>query len=81
MQIQQYEWEVDPMSGEQSSEPEWVVRGKTIAELIRELQTFEDQTLKVEVSIDDGNTRRPISLVKRSSGTCLLVYCGSEDSP
>jgi len=69
------------MSGEQSSEPEWVVRGKTIAELIRELQTFEDQTLKVEVSIDDGNTRRPISLVKRSSGTCLLVYCGSEDSP
>lgn len=67
------------MSNQKSSEPEWVVRGKTIAQLIEELQTFEDQTLKVEISTDDGNSRRPISLVGKSNGVCLLKYCGSED--
>lgn len=61
-----------------SKEPDWVTRGKTIRELIDDLKTFENQELRVFISIDDGETRKPISLAKRSQGHCLLVYCGSE---
>ncbi len=53
--------------------PRWVNRGKTIRELIDELETFEDQDLPVEISVDNGGTRKPISLVKKSKGVCLLV--------
>jgi hypothetical protein len=61
-----------------SDDLSWVVRGKTIRELIEELGTFEDQDLEVLISVDDGDLRRPISLVKKSQGACLLVYCGND---
>jgi GT2 family glycosyltransferase len=54
-------------------QPAWVNRGKTIRQLIRELQSFKDQDLVVEISVDDGKTRKAISLVKKSQGNCLLV--------
>lgn len=63
------------MSHKNNNVPVWVSRGKTIRELIQELQTFEDQGLEVQISVDDGETRRPISLVKKSRGCCLLVNC------
>lgn len=63
------------MTDEQNSPPDWVTRGKTIRELIVELLSFEDQDLKVYISVDDGDTRKPISLVKKSKGACLLVNC------
>lgn len=59
-------------------EPEWVTRGKTIRQLIEELGTFENQNLEVKISVDDGVSRRPISLVGKSQGCCLLVYCGGD---
>ncbi|MFL9583795.1 hypothetical protein [Stenotrophomonas sp. AB1(2024)] len=52
--------------------PEWVTRGKTIESLIRELMTFEDKHLPVEISFDDGITSRPISLVGKLNGKCVL---------
>jgi hypothetical protein len=52
---------------------EWVVRGKSISELIEELQSFEDQSLMVEISLDDGVSSKPISLVVKSKGRCLLM--------
>jgi len=52
--------------------PEWVTRGKTIEGLIRELMTFEDKHLPVEISFDDGITSRPISLVGKLNGKCVL---------
>lgn len=55
---------------------DWMTRGKTIAQLIAELRSFDDQELIVELSVDDGATRRPVSLVERSDGACLLVYSG-----
>jgi hypothetical protein len=61
-----------------SKEPVWVTRGKTIRELIEELSTFEDQELEIRISVDDGELRKPISLVKKSQGHCLLVYCGKD---
>lgn len=61
-----------------SKEPAWVTRGKTIRELVEELSTFENQDLEVRISVDDGETRKSISLIKKSQGHCLLVYCGKD---
>lgn len=63
-----------------SKEPDWVLRGKTIRQLIAELRTFEDQDLLVEVSLDGGATHRPISLVKKSGSKCLLVNSANPGS-
>jgi hypothetical protein len=58
-----------------SIEPDWVTRGKTIRQLIIELQTFEDQDLEVHISTDDGTTSKCISLVTKSNGRALLKNC------
>ena len=61
---------------------DWVTCGKTIRQLIEELQTFEDLDVEVRISIDDGATHKPISMVGNellSDGTthiCLLEYAG-----
>ncbi|MNJ05317.1 hypothetical protein D3C73_1665620 [compost metagenome] len=52
---------------------EWTTRGKTIAQLIQELKSFEDQQMVVEISIDGGESTHPISLVGKSEGRCLLM--------
>lgn len=59
-----------------SDKPAWVTRGKTIAELIAELRSFEDQTIEVRISVDDGATHRPISLVGKEGGVCVLSFSG-----
>lgn len=64
------------MNSKKTAHPEWMYRGKTIRGLIQELQSFEDQELEVQISIDDGETRKPISLVGKYDGRCLLVFCG-----
>ena len=64
------------MAVEKTIQPEWMNRGKTIRQLIQELQSFENQELEVKISVDDGNTKRPISLVLKSEGLCLLAFCG-----
>jgi hypothetical protein len=61
------------MNTKPTVQPDWVVRGKTIRQLIKELQSFENQDLLVEISLDGGDTHKPISLVKKSGQTCLLV--------
>jgi len=64
--------------------PDWVIRGKTIKQLISELKTFENQDMEVRISIDDGNSFRPISLVTcehtddEAGRFCGLINC--EDS-
>lgn len=55
--------------------PEWVVRGKSIRQLIKELQSFSDLDIEVRISLDDGETHKPISLVEKSEGYCVLVNC------
>ena len=53
------------MAGEINQNPEWVTRGKTIRQLIKELQTFDDQDIEVRISVDDGETFKCISIVTR----------------
>ncbi len=56
-----------------NEKPEWVTRGKPIRQLIKELQSFENQDMEVRISLDDGETHKPISLVEKVDGLCLLV--------
>ena len=56
----------------------WEFKGKTIEGLIRELQSFSDQTLLVEISIDGGESAYPISLVVKDEGKCKLFFVGRE---
>lgn len=52
--------------------PEWIGRGKTVAQLIQELRSFEDQSLEVRISIDGGESLQPISLVTKRGGYAVL---------
>ncbi len=52
----------------------WETEGKTISQLINELKSFEDQELEVRVSIDDGDTHFPISIVEKDDGKCVLSF-------
>lgn len=58
--------------------PDWITRGKTISELIEELRSFEDQTLMVEISVDGGVSKKPISLVGKEDDVCVLFNCESD---
>jgi hypothetical protein len=62
------------------SSPEWTRRGKSVKELIAELQTFENQELEVRISIDSGDTSVPISLVGKSEEKYALLM-NFEDVP
>jgi hypothetical protein len=53
--------------------PNWVTRGKTIRQIISELQSFEDQDMEVRMSLDYGNSHRCISIVQRHDDYCVLV--------
>ena len=67
------------MSEQLNNNPEWITRGKTIKQLIKELQTFDNLDLEVKISIDDGKTYKCISLVENlyESDTrfCGLANC------
>ena len=63
-------------------DPEWTRRGKTVAGIMSELQSFEDQNLEVRISIDDGRTSLPISLVAKVDGRfAMLLNCQREPEP
>ena len=53
--------------------PEWTSRGKTVAQLIKELLTFENQEIEVRISVDGGETSFPISLVGKANGKFALL--------
>jgi hypothetical protein len=56
----------------------WENRGKTVRGLIKELQSFENDELMVEISLDGGVTGKPISLVGKQDGKCLLMNISNE---
>lgn len=60
--------------------PDWTSRGKTVAQLIEELRTFENQNMEVRISLDDGATSFAISLVGKSGGNYALLM-NSQDVP
>lgn len=62
--------------------PDWTSRVKTVAQLIAELRTFENQDLEVRISLDDGDTSYPISLVGKLNGKyAALMNCQDVKTP
>jgi hypothetical protein len=62
--------------------PEWTSKGKTVAHLIEELLSFEDQGMEVRISLDGGDTSLPISLVGKSNGKyAVLKNCQDIPTP
>jgi len=56
--------------------PDWTSKGKTVAHLIEELRSFENQEMEVRISLDGGETSFPISLVGKLSGKyAVLLNC------
>jgi hypothetical protein len=55
------------------TDPEWTSRGKTIAHLIRELQSFEDKDMEVRISLDQGVTSYAISLVGKYNNNYAVL--------
>lgn len=66
------------MNEKLAKRPEWVTRGKTIWQLIKELQSFENQDLFVEISIGGWDDHKPISLVGKHGDLCLLRNCEND---
>lgn len=59
--------------------PGWASRGKTVAQLIEELKTFENQQLEVRISVNGGLTSLPISiLTKRENKYAMIENCQDE---
>ncbi|TFW27765.1 hypothetical protein [Massilia horti] len=62
------------------SNADWPSRGKSVSQLIKELQSFENQDMEARISIDGGASSVPISLVgKFNNRFALLLNC--EDTP
>jgi len=59
---------------------DWTTCGKSIRQLIQELQTFENQDLEVRISLDAGETHKPISSIGKEGDednvVCVLKFCG-----
>ena len=53
---------------------QWEDRTKTIKELIKELQSFEDQNLIVMITNDEGETFNSVKLVSK-------VFVANKDDP
>ncbi len=47
----------------EESDNQWGANSKSISQVIKELQTFEDQELTVMVSSDGGETFKPVKLI------------------
>ena len=54
---------------------EWGTKEKSIAQIIEELNTFEDQELTVMVSSDGGKTLRPVKLLGKEFDKDNKAYC------
>jgi hypothetical protein len=64
------------------SSPQWARQGKTVRQLIEELQTFENQEMEVRISIDSGDTSVALSLVGKSADKyALLIHCAPLPGP
>ena len=58
-----------------TTQNEWSTKEKSIAQIIKELNTFEDQELTVMVSSDGGKTLRPVKLLGKEFDKDNKAYC------
>ena len=58
-----------------TTQNEWGAKEKSIAQVIDELKTFEDQELMVMVSSDGGKTLKPVKLLGKEFDKDNKAYC------
>ena len=58
-----------------TNQNEWGEKDKSIAQVIKELNTFEDQDLMFMVSSDGGETLRPVKLLGKEFDKDNKAYC------
>jgi adenosyl cobinamide kinase/adenosyl cobinamide phosphate guanylyltransferase len=58
-----------------TTQNEWSTKEKSIAQIIKELNTFEDQELTVMVSSDGGKTLMPVKLLGKEFDKDNKAYC------
>ncbi len=58
-----------------TTQNEWGAKEKSIAQIIEELNTFEDQELMVMVSSDGGETLRSVKLLGKAFDKDNKAYC------
>ena len=58
-----------------TTQNEWSTKETSIAQIIEELNTFEDQELMVMVSSDGGKTLRPVKLLGKEFDKDNKAYC------
>lgn len=58
-----------------TTQNEWSTKEKSIAQIIEELNTFEDQELMVMVSSDGGKTLKPVKLLGKEFDKDNKAYC------
>ena len=67
-----------------SLNPAWKTRGKSVRQLIKEMQSFDDLNMEVRISVDDGKTFHVISLVGRhhvkGDKPNFVYFCGLTNS-
>lgn len=54
--------------------PAWVYQGKSIHQVIEELDTFDNPDLEVLISIDYGENQAPLGAIKSKDGRYLVLY-------
>ena len=58
-----------------NNQHEWGAKEKSIAQIIEELNAFEDQELMVMVSSDGGKTLKPVKLLGKEFDKDNKAYC------
>jgi hypothetical protein len=58
--------------------PAWVYQGKSVRQVLEELNTFECLDLEVFVSIDYGDSCFPLMSIQREGACYLLCSCDGE---
>ncbi len=52
---------------------DWINRGKTVAQMIEELKSYENQQLEVRISIDGGETSYPVSILTKRQNKYAII--------
>ena len=62
------------MTQKSNTQPDWLIKGKSISGLTKELETYENSDFEVLISVDGGATLKQISLL----GKAVIngkIYC------
>ena len=66
---------IDESPQNTEAQQEAVTRRKSIRQVIAELHSFEDQDLEVRLSLNSGFSHKPVTVLTKRDGFCVLENC------